>query len=192
VADSFRFVVKAALAVAVGILVGSWLSSVDDTGEHRVLVTPSTTTLPAELDRIPGAEGGEWLVVDVIDGDTLKVQSGSTIERVRLLGINTPETHGPDECYGREATEAMTRFNGRIVTLYSDDSQDERDRYGRLLAYVFDVEGRNASLWAIQNGLGAEATYDGNYAYREQFRAAEADAQAALRGMWGACDTWAA
>src|SRR5204862_6077010 len=90
--------------------------------------------------------GGDSLtvrVVAVVDGDTLDVTSGGRRERVRLLGVDTPETvdpHRPVGCYGPEAS-AFThqRLGGRAVRLRFD--RQRRDRFGRLLAYV-EVDGR--------------------------------------------------
>jgi micrococcal nuclease len=84
-------------------------------------------------------------VTEVVDGDTLHVQTGGRDETVRVLGIDTPETHRPDtpvECGAEAATRAMRRraLNGSgrgvRVRLVTDPSQDRRDRYDRLLAYV--------------------------------------------------------
>lgn len=147
---------------------------------------PATTVSDA-LERVPGAAGGDWLVTDVIDGDTLKVQSGDTVERVRLLGINAPETYGDDECYGPQATAGMARWDDRVVVLYRDRSQDSRDRWGRLLAYAVTVENVDLSTFAVEQGLAREATYDGPYHLQATLQAAEGDARAAGAGLWGAC-----
>jgi hypothetical protein len=76
-------------------------------------------------------------VTDVVDGDTLDVRlRGGRSERVRLIGIDTPEVYGGAECGGRQASAAMRRIvEGRRVRLRTDPSQSRRDRYGRLLAY---------------------------------------------------------
>jgi micrococcal nuclease len=75
-------------------------------------------------------------VTRVVDGDTLHVRVDGRDETVRLLGIDTPEL-SPMECGARAATRMLTRLaEGRRVELISDSTQDERDRYGRLLAYV--------------------------------------------------------
>src|SRR5688500_14397009 len=83
---------------------------------------------------------GSGAATRVGDGDTLHVKLGSTTEKVRLIGINTPETHGSGglkECYGQEATKRMTQLApvGTKVRVVRD--VEARDRYGRLLAYVY-------------------------------------------------------
>jgi len=77
-------------------------------------------------------------VVHVVDGDTLDVDLAGTVERVRLIGIDTPETVKPNtpvECFGRDASAyAKYLLDGQAVYIEDDPSQDSRDRYGRLLA----------------------------------------------------------
>lgn len=96
-------------------------------------------------------------LVRVIDGDTIVVDDGREEQRVRLLGIDTPEIshggHGDDELCGQEArtmTEDLTA--GSPVELRLDDSQPEQDRYGRTLAYV-EVDGTDLSAELLDAGL---------------------------------------
>jgi micrococcal nuclease len=95
----------------------------------------------------------QWTVVDVVDGDTIRVARGEDTDTVRLLGINTPETHHPRkpvECFGPEAaayTDAQLR--GRAVELEADI--EERDRYDRRLAYVI-VDGERFNDELVRRG----------------------------------------
>jgi endonuclease YncB( thermonuclease family) len=77
-------------------------------------------------------------VVDVTDGDTIEVRTKGKRRDVRLIGIDTPEVFGGRECGGHEASASMKRLldRGDGVMLIRDRSQDNRDRYGRLLRYV--------------------------------------------------------
>src|SRR6059036_3012154 len=93
--------------------------------------------------------GGGARVLRVVDGDTLRVMVGGRSRSVRLLGIDTPETHRPGtpvECGGPQATASMKALvpPGTRVQLVSDPGQDRVDRYGRLLAYVRLPSGRLA------------------------------------------------
>jgi micrococcal nuclease len=132
-------------------------------------------------------------VVRVVDGDTLRVAVGGREESVRLLGIDTPETHRPGvgvECGGPEATAHMSRLAppGTRVGLEPDPGQDRVDRYGRLLAYVRLPDGRLLEEAQVAAGWAVVYVFDGRPVSRDaQFRRAMATARAARRGVWGAC-----
>ena len=129
-------------------------------------------------------------VTGVVDGDTLDVRlRGGRKDRVRLIGIDTPEVYGGAECGGRQASAAMTRIaEGRKVRLRTDPSQSRRDRYGRLLAYGIRRGGTSLQLRILQAGWARVYVYGGRPFRRvRQFRRAEARARAAGRGAWGLC-----
>lgn len=129
-------------------------------------------------------------VIRVIDGDTIDIQIDGKIERLRLIGINTPETvdpRKPVECFGREASDkAKTLLVGKKVALESDPSQGERDKYSRLLRYVFLEDGTNFNLEMIATGYAYEYTYEGEYRYQSSFKSAQKSAEANNLGLWGA------
>lgn len=134
------------------------------------------------------SEEGEWLpVIKVIDGDTISVQRSAGSETIRFIGINAPET---GQCFTNEATERLKQLlaSGK-VRLELDPSQGERDKYDRLLAYVFTEGGQNAARVLIEGGFAKEYTYSKAYKYQSEFKAAQASAEAAGRGLWapGAC-----
>jgi len=139
---------------------------------------------PATGDRIEGR------ITDVVDGDTIKVQSGVRRYTVRLIGIDTPETHHPArpvECGGKRATAALEGFAGRPVTLRTDPTQDTYDRYDRLLAYA-SSEGESLQEHQLRRGWARVYVYDGRpFARLGAFRAAEQRARAAGRGIWSLC-----
>lgn len=137
-------------------------------------------------------------VVDVVDGDTLRVRLRSGRRRtVRLIGIDTPETRKPGvavECGAREATARMrrlapTRRGGVRVRLVTDPSQDRTDSYGRLLAYAHRRrDGRDLGRAMVRAGWATTYVHDGRPfrrlpAYSRARRAAEA----AGRGVFGRC-----
>lgn len=127
-------------------------------------------------------------VVQVIDGDTIRVNVQGSTESVRLIGINTPETgegRRALECFGREASDFAERLmDGRRVRLEGDPTQDERDQYGRLLRYVWLDDGTFVNERMIAEGYAYEYTYDLPYRYRDDFRAAETQARSSEAGLW--------
>jgi micrococcal nuclease len=145
-------------------------------------------------DRGGGGAGTGARVVRVVDGDTLVVAGGGAGERyVRLLGIDTPETHRPGtpiECGGPQATRSMETLAppGTPVTLERDPTQDRIDRYGRTLAYVRLPGGRLAETAQLESGWATVYVFAGRPVERDPaFRHAQADARAARRGVWRSC-----
>lgn len=128
-------------------------------------------------------------VLRVIDGDTIQVSLHGQTETVRLIGIDTPETKHPDEpiqCYGPEA-EAFTRSllpPGSAVALELD--AQERDKYGRLLTYVW-LDDHMVNEVLVAQGYAQTMTVPPNVRYSDRFLAAELLARAEGRGLWGAC-----
>ncbi|HOQ10424.1 MAG: thermonuclease family protein [Syntrophomonadaceae bacterium] len=125
-------------------------------------------------------------VVRVVDGDTIEVSLNGTTEKVRLIGVDTPETVHPTigvEPYGKEASNfTKEKLTDQTVKLEFD--VEERDRYGRLLAYVWlDEELFNEVL--LKEGYAQLATYPPNVKYVERFKAAQKEAREAGRGLWG-------
>ena len=130
-----------------------------------------------------------WTVTRVIDGDTIEVTSPRRMLKVRLIGIDTPETVHPSvpiECFGPEASRFATRrLLGEAVRLEYDPTQGRRDYYGRTLAYVWLAQPRRLfNLEAIRRGYALEYTYESAYRRQGQFNAAEQVAQRAERGIW--------
>ena len=137
---------------------------------------------------------GTTRVISVIDGDTVDVSISGKVEHVRLIGINTPETKDPRrpvQCFGWEASrKAEELLSGKAVTLETDPTQGDRDKYGRLLRYIWLPEGQLFNLVMIQDGYAFEYTYDMPYKYQEQFDQAEREAREGQKGLWApdTCD----
>lgn len=133
-----------------------------------------------------------WRVVDVVDGDTVKVERDGRQLTVRLIGIDTPETVDPSrpvECFGPQASSfAQRRLAGERVWLELDSSQGRRDVYGRTLAYVWQARaGGGQSLFnlrAVRLGYAVEYTYDLAYRWQDAFRSAEGRAASTQAGLW--------
>lgn len=130
-------------------------------------------------------------VVGVIDGDTIKVDINGHEETVRLIGIDTPEINDPRnevKCFGKEATDkAKEILSGKMVRLESDPTQGDRDKYGRLLRYVFLAE-LNFNKFMISEGYAHEYTYKSNpYKYQSEFVQVAKEARENNRGLWQKC-----
>jgi micrococcal nuclease len=139
----------------------------------------------------PDPTPGWYRVERVIDGDTLKVSPNpwpvsENGDRIRLIGVDTPETVRPDyavEYFGREAA-AFTRHlcEGRRVRLEFDPAAGQ-DRYGRTLAYVYLEDGTFVNAEIIRQGYGHAYTRF-PFAYLQEFRALEREAHQNRRGLW--------
>jgi micrococcal nuclease len=148
---------------------------------------PEPTAVPEPPEQAaPDRQAAQ--VVDVVDGDTLKVLLDGQEETIRLIGVDTPESVHPQkpvECFGREASAlAQELAANQAVQLEADPTQDRVDRYGRLLRYVY-LPGDTLLNWElIYQGYGFEYTYAVPYAYQAEFQQAERDARANQRGLW--------
>jgi endonuclease YncB( thermonuclease family) len=128
----------------------------------------------------------EDVVERVVDGDTIALGSGTV---VRLVQIDAPEVRG-SECYADEATATLGELlpPGTAVRIETDPALDRRDRYGRLLAYVFR-NGENVNKTLVERGAASVWFYEGDRGrYAGDLLEAAEEAQAAGRGLWGACE----
>jgi endonuclease YncB( thermonuclease family) len=167
---------------------------------------PTTNGCPATQP--PGRLRFHAYVTAVTDGDTIKVRRGFRRYTIRLIGIDTPETRKPGtpiECGGREATSRMYRLaftrprdtdhdglydrkggKGRRVKVTTDPTQDLRDQYGRLLAYVSSARG-NLAAAQLRAGWASVYVFENPFEQLATFHAAEASARNSSRGAWGKC-----
>lgn len=134
---------------------------------------------------------GYYKVSEVYDGDTIAVQMDSRTEKVRMIGVDTPETHKPNspvECGGPEASDyAKKLLNGTQVRLESDPTNQNRDRYDRLLRYVYLPDGRLFNKLLITEGYGTPYT-SFPFQKKQEFIAAGLQAKLENKGVWaGAC-----
>lgn len=146
--------------------------------------------------RAPQGQVLEGVVDRVVDGDTIKVTIDGREESVRMIGIDTPESVKPDspvECFGPEASAfAAEALDGASVVLEFDESQGYRDRYERVLAYVWRVEPdgslRLFNEEAVESGLAIARRYgDVPFSWEPELMAAQERATSAGRGLWSAC-----
>lgn len=142
-------------------------------------------------DATPGGSE-EVRVSRVVDGDTIEVRPPlDGTDRVRLIGIDAPETTGSPQGaqpYGDEASEyAEQRLEGQPVTLRFD--VEIEDRYGRILAYVYLPDGSFFNEELLEKGYAQVATFPPNVRHRERFEEAQREAREAGRGLWGLPDS---
>jgi len=143
--------------------------------------TAEVTDTSASID-----QETSYPVVRVVDGDTLIIDINGTEEKVRLIGIDTPESVHPDENRNTEFGEIASaytkdRLEGENVSLELD--VEERDQYGRLLAYVY-LDGEMFNLNLVREGYAVVATYPPNVKYVEDFVAAQKAAREDGVGLW--------
>lgn len=150
------------------------------------LITPPPSVLSASTS---AHLGPLYAIVKVVDGDTIKVDVEGTLETVRIVGINTPETvdpRNPVECMGSQASQNMkVLVENQQVRLESDPTQTDRDRYGRLLRFVFLADGTDVGKAQIAAGFAYESLYSSKpHRYRDAYVEAQVTAQHAKRGLW--------
>lgn len=135
---------------------------------------------------------GTYKVVRYSDGDTIVVDMDGHNETIRFIGIDTPETHKPNtpvQCYGPAAaahTKNLIENGGGRVRLAADNLGTNRDRYNRLLRYVYLPDGRFVNEINIREGYAFYYPFF-PFSKKDQFAEAQKEAQAANRGLWGNC-----
>ena len=167
----------------------------DSSNEENALNTEVAPNIqpPVFNEAVTEPTADYYPVVKVVDGDTIDVVINNKTERLRLIGINTPETvdpRKPVECFGKEASnKAKELLAGQTVALAGDVTQDERDKYGRLLRYVWREDGLFFNLEIVKQGFAYEYTYNLPYKYQTEFKNAQGYARVNKLGLWadGAC-----
>jgi micrococcal nuclease len=129
-------------------------------------------------------------VLRIVDGDTIRVSFGGRSEPVRYIGIDTPESKRPGtpvQCFARRAAAENARLvRGERVRLVFD--VERRDRFGRLLAYVYRVrDGAFVNAALVRGGFARTLTIPPNVRFAERFAALAREARRAGRGLWSAC-----
>lgn len=167
--------------VAIGSLVGIILAAIG-----YLYAAP-----PSAKEALLQSQPGLWHVTKAVDGDTLDVTQGSQKERVRLIGVDTPETHDPRkpvQCFGlAAAAHTKQMLEGKNVRLEPDPEDTDRDKYNRLLRYVYLPDGTLFNAALIHDGY-AFAYVVFPYAKMDQFRALETGARTQDRGLWAGCN----
>ncbi len=158
----------------------------------------SVGIMPSETEKTPKEsqvlsstdfkDGQLYKVSRVIDGDTLEIENNGSFQKIRLIGVDTPETSDPRkeiECFGVEASnKSKELLEGKQIRLESDPTQQNKDRYERLLRYIYLEDGTNINLYLIAEGYAHEYTYDKPYEQQVEFIKAEDDARKQENGLW--------
>ncbi|UWG96088.1 thermonuclease family protein [Dehalobacter sp. DCM] len=166
------------------VIIGVILFSVvygQKTGSHLIAALKAN-----DRNDIPVDLMGPYRVVRVVDGDTIILDINGKNERVRLIGIDTPESVHPDQDknvpYGKIAADyTKSLLAGRSVQIERD--VEERDRYGRLLAYVY-LDGEMVNKTLLAEGHASVDTYPPNVKYVDEFIALQKQAREAGKGFY--------
>ena len=149
-----------------------------------VIVTLCAVALARAVEQNAEPTPQSAVVERVVDGDTVVLVGG---ERVRYIGVDTPELHHPKkpvQPYAREAAEFNRRLvEGKKVRLEFD--VDRRDKYNRLLAYVFLEDGRFVNAELLKEGYAQLLTFPPNVKYVDLFTGLQKQARENNRGLWG-------
>jgi micrococcal nuclease len=130
-------------------------------------------------------------VLKVIDGDTVDIDIKGNTERVRLIGVNTPETKHPTkpiECFGPEASAYLTQLLPKGTHVRIERDIEARDRYGRMLLYLYRIsDNLFINLDLVSHGYGTPMSIEPNTFHRNDFVHAAALAETTNVGLWKAC-----
>jgi micrococcal nuclease len=165
---------------------------------HLIALTIAVTlTVTAVSSACTGDEaavsrdGANATVVRVVDGDTVQVDIDGQREKLRLIGIDTPETVKPDtpvQCYGPEASAFTKQLLPEGTAVRIERDVEARDDYGRLLGYVYRADdGLFVNLEIVAQGYASLLTFPPNVAHVDEFVAAARAAERANLGLWSAC-----
>jgi micrococcal nuclease len=138
----------------------------------------------------PAPQPGYFRVTRVVDGDTIIVNAEGEAERVRLIGVDTPEINDPRkpvQCYAQAASDfTKDMLHNSVVRLEADALSADRDRYNRLLRYVYLDDGRLLNLEIIRQGYGFAYT-SFPFTKSQAFISAQRDARQQNVGLWNEC-----
>ncbi len=143
-----------------------------------------------ETQKLATISGQLVYVEKVIDGDTIAVIIDGNKTTVRFIGVNAPETYQgkKSECFADESFQYVKkRIEGTNVSLVADSTQENKDKYERLLRYILLDDGTNLNAELIKKGYAREYTYKVPYEKQQEFRSAQKDAKANSLGLWDVC-----
>lgn len=130
-----------------------------------------------------------YKLVEVVDGDTVRIEKDGQVVSVRMIGLDAPESttmrYGHMECFWKEASNHLAQLLSGVsqIELEVDSTQTTTDKYWRLLGYVV-VNGQNLNQKMIEDGYGFEYTYNLPYKYQSEFKSAQKTASEKKFGLW--------
>ncbi|MET4901657.1 MULTISPECIES: thermonuclease family protein [unclassified Paenarthrobacter] len=146
------------------------------------------TGTAARPPALQATASGPYLVESVVDGDTIRISCNGISTRVRLVGLNAPESvkgDAPVECGGPEASTYLhSLLDGQQVFLAADPAQGVRDKYDRLLAYVWSTDGTLANRTILEQGHAEATGYGKSFAYSGDFTRTAEQAKESKAGRW--------
>lgn len=130
---------------------------------------------------------GKYLITEVVDGDTYKIHYEGKEQKIRLIGVDTPESVHPDKTkntnYGKQASDYVKQLiENQYISLEFDVSKT--DKYGRLLAYVYLENGQMLNEKLVKEGYAQVATYPPNVKYVDNFKILQEEARKNKVGFW--------
>ena len=163
--------------------VGGDGDAVDTTAEPPAQPVAPANHTNADYQSLPSCT-----VTKVSDGDTLYVDC--LPQRIRMIGVDTPESTNEHQCYGNEASSHADALLGQKVYLETDPASGDTDTYGRYLRYIYLADGTNYNMQLIEGGYGMNYVFGGQTTkYGTLFKDAENAARSAGRGLWSVCQT---
>lgn len=187
------------ILIALLMIAGFKDSEIDEIIDYSGYQDPETVLIPedeqdASVSEAPTVEkdietvGDKYKIIQVVDGDTIRIEFGGKVESVRIIGMDTPEVVDPREpvqCFGREASnKAKELLSGQTITLVTSETQGVRDKYRRLLGYITMPDGRDFGEVMISSGYAYEYTYNSAYEKQSVYKKAQAEAKENARGLW--------
>lgn len=155
-----------------------------------ILVATSAFSVPVLQEKAAELSPGYYKVVHVADGDTINVLIDGKQEKVRFIGVDTPEKNDsrkPVQCYAKAASNfTAEKLDGGSVRLEADAQSDNRDRYGRLLRYVYLHDGTLINKEIIAQGYGFAMT-SFPHSKMSDFTFAQSQAEKEHKGLWNQC-----
>lgn len=130
---------------------------------------------------------GPYVVNRVVDGDTIIINIDGKNERVRFIGVNTPESVSPNEelnCENGKRASAFTKSLLNKKQVYLEYDVETHDKYNRILAYVYTTEGTMVNALLLQEGMAETMKIKPNVKYAEYFNKLEDEAKESEKGFW--------